>query len=99
MDRLPKTVIRRRQRQEELREKLKGLEYIRQLDQIDEKLQSGDVTKDELDVLKVRIDLNFKRLAKILPDEKFTEVVAEVAGEMAHRVIEVVPVSSPHKDT
>lgn len=67
---------RRRFRQEELREKLKGLEYIRQLEVIDQTLQERKLQKDELDQVKVRIDLNLKRLAKLLPDERFLEIEA-----------------------
>lgn len=70
------TDYRRRARQEELREKLKGLEYIRQLEEIDEKLRARTLQKDELDQVKVRIDLNFRRLAKVLPDERFLEIEA-----------------------
>lgn len=67
---------RRRARQEELREKLKGLEYIRQLEVIDQTLQERKLQKDELDQVKVRIDLNLKRLAKLLPDERYLEIEA-----------------------
>ena len=74
--------IRRKQRQEELREKLQGAQYLTQLEEIDSKLQSGQVSKDELDIIKVRIDLNMRRLAKLLPDEKFIEIEAELSGEL-----------------
>ena len=66
---------RREQRQEELREKLKGLEYLRQIDDavskvIDERYQ---VDPDELKARKFVVDTNFKRLAKVLPDLKSIE--------------------------
>lgn len=73
------TKRRRQMRQEELREKLRGLEYINQLDRIDQRLQELP-GRDELEVLKVRIDLNFRRLAKLLPDEKFLEIEASVSN-------------------
>ena len=81
--------IRRKQRQEELREKLQGAQYLTQLEEIDTKLQAGAVTKDELDVLKARIALNQWRLDKLLPTEKFIEVDADVKGDMSVRSVNV----------
>ncbi len=80
--------IRRKQRQEELREKLQGTQYLIYLEEMDQKLRSGDVTRDELDIIKVRIDLNMKRLNKLLPDERYLEVDAEVGGGLEIRQIE-----------
>lgn len=74
---------RRKQRQEELREKLKGLEYIRQLDDIDKMLEAEpEMPQNKLNTLRVRIDLNFRRLNKILPDEKYVEVEGTFEGEV-----------------
>lgn len=72
--------LRRKQRQEELREKLQGAEYIRQLDEIDKLLADDpEMPAPKLNVLKARIDLNMRRLAKLLPDEKYLEVEANVS--------------------
>ncbi len=80
--------IRRKQRQEELREKLQGTQYLIYLDEMDEKLRSGLVSKEELDIIKVRIDLNMKRLNKLLPDERHLEIEAEVGGGLEITQIE-----------
>ena len=71
---------RKNQRKEELREKLKGLEYLRQIDNavnavVDAKFPPSP---EDLAAKKFIVDTNFKRLAKILPDLKQTDL--EIQG-------------------
>lgn len=69
-------VQRREERQEELREKLKGLEYLRQIDEAVKTVMDANYTIDpnELQARKFVVDTNFKRLAKVLPDLKQTDL-------------------------
>ena len=67
---------RRQQRQEELREKFQGLEYIRQISDAVQPVVDARYTgfdSDELAARKFVVDTNFRRLAKILPDLKSIE--------------------------
>ena len=86
----------RKFRQEEMREKMQGIEYIRQLEEISEELKGmgtgkadREVEKHRLEVLKTRIDLNLKRLRKVLPDEQYIEVDANITGELGVRQVVV----------
>jgi len=80
----------RRFRQDELREKFQGIAYILELEKIGEELKEMDgKDRDRLEVLKIRIDLNMKRLKKILPDEQYMEIDANVSGELGVRKVVV----------
>lgn len=65
-------VENRRIRQEALREELKAREYLRQLEEIDKRLSKNARTLEsgELQALKLRVEIQFRRLAKVLPDVK-----------------------------
>jgi len=83
---------RRQDRQDDLRELLKGMEYIRELEAISKELtKMGNklrrlqatggadstlvsVAKTRIQVLKLRADINFRRLAKVLPDLRALEL-------------------------
>jgi HPt (histidine-containing phosphotransfer) domain-containing protein len=62
----------RRIRQEALREELKAREYLRQIEEIDKRLSKNARTLEsgELQALKLRVEIQFRRLAKVLPDVK-----------------------------
>ena len=67
---------RKNQRKEELREKLQGLEYLRQIDNAVNAVVEAETppSSEDLAVKKFIVDTNFKRLAKILPDLKQTDL-------------------------
>ncbi len=67
---------RREARQEELREKLQGIEYLRQIDNAVKDVVTAGYQMDanELQARKFVVDTNFKRLAKVLPDLKQTDI-------------------------
>jgi len=70
----------KRIRKEALREGLKGREYLRQLDNIDKIVSDEWKTLDgpQIQALKLKADLQFRRLAKVLPDLKATELTGNV---------------------
>lgn len=71
---------RKNQRKEELREKLQGLEYLRQIDNAVNEVVNAfkPPSTEDLAAKKFIVDTNFKRLAKILPDLKQTDL--EIQG-------------------
>ncbi len=72
--------IRRQERQEELREKLKGAAYINNLNKINEQymnaITGSSRKKLNLALLKDAWNLNMKLLGKLLPDEQRIELDA-----------------------
>ncbi len=62
-----------------LREELASREYLRQIEEIDEELQK-DVWSESLAALRLRADLQFRRLAKTLPDLKAVNDPIDVGG-------------------
>ena len=62
-----------------LRKELASREYLAQIDAIDEALQK-DTWADNLQALKLRADLQFRRLAKVLPDLKSATAPIDVGG-------------------
>ena len=66
----------RQMRRENLREELKAREYLRQLEQVDEIVSENWKTlgATEVAALRLKADINFKRLAKVLPDVKAIEM-------------------------
>ncbi len=84
---------RKKEKQDELREKLQCGEYLRQIEKISQDLEkinrllkrerkklnaneTGTV-KTRILALKTRADINFKRLAKVLPDLKMISLEDE----------------------
>ncbi len=59
--------------------KLASREYLRQIEEIDEELQK-DVWSESLAALRLRADLQFRRLAKTLPDLKAVNDPIDVGG-------------------
>ncbi len=82
----------KRIRRDALREELKSREYLNQISKIDKKLQS-DEWSESLQALKLRVDTNFRLLAKTLPDLKSVSAPVHLDGmtgsltEMAERII------------
>ncbi len=85
----------RKVRRDSLRDELKAKEYLRQIEFIDKKLQEDEWSAN-LQALKLRADLQFRRLAKVLPDVKSSSERVSVAGmtgsltEMGERIIEAM---------
>ncbi len=85
----------RKLRRDALREELKAREYLRQIEEIDQKLQEDEWSAN-LQALKLRADLQFRRLAKVLPDVKSSSERVSVEGmtgsltEMGERIIEAM---------
>lgn len=85
----------RKVRRDALREELQAREYLRQIDEIDRTLQGNwrDLASGELQALKLRADLQFRRLAKVLPDLRLSSERVNVAGlngsltEMGRQII------------
>jgi len=78
-------------RKQELRELLRGSEYLRQLhDWFDKPLSA-----DELAVAKFKSEIALKLLAKVLPDLK----AIEHTGEVLHSYIAEVPAVAPQVET
>ena len=74
----------KQRRRENLREELKAREYLRQLDEV-----AGDVSEnwrtlssEQVSALRLKSDLNFKRLAKVLPDLKAIELSGDGGGPL-----------------
>ncbi len=87
-----KATQNRKLRRDALREELKAREYLRQIEEIDQKLQEDEWSAN-LQALKLRADLQFRRLAKVLPDVKSSSERVSVAGmtgsltEMGEKII------------
>ncbi len=85
----------RKLRRDALREELKAREYLRQIEEIDGTLQENwrDLASGELQALKLRADLQFRRLAKVLPDLRLSSERVSVEGlsgsltEMGRQII------------
>ncbi len=79
---MPKSFAKKNKeiRQEALREELKAREYLRQLQDIDETLKKNykDITPAEVSALRLRADINFKRLDKVLPNLSSVEMTADI---------------------
>lgn len=70
----------KRIRKDALRESLKAGEYLRQLDMISDKVNGNWESMDtaQTGALKLLADLQFRRLAKVLPDLKAVEMTGEI---------------------
>jgi len=79
-------------RRDALREELAARKYLDQISEIDEELQ-GETWKENLAAMKLRLDIQFKRLAKVLPDLKSTSAPVHIDGmegsltQMAEKVV------------
>ena len=105
---------RRAQLQEELRARLQGAAYIQQLAgiaehfmAIEEELEKYRFVYDQtqvmnararIEALKARADINFKRLAKVLPDLRAMEVTASGGQDDLFGAL-VGAVRAAHEDT
>ncbi len=69
----------RKVRREALRDELKAREYLRQIEEIDKTLKKDDFS-DNLQALKLRVDIQFRRLAKTLPDLKASSESINLEG-------------------
>jgi len=58
-----------------LREELQAREYLRQLEMVDSEITENwrSLSSENVSALRLKTDLNFKRLAKVLPDVKSIE--------------------------
>ena len=74
---------RRETRKLELRELLRGQEYIDQL----HRWFDADLTADQLQVAKFKADIALRLLAKCLPDQK----AVEISGDINHNYVARTP--------
>ncbi len=97
---------RKKERQDELREKLQCSEYLAQIEKISQDLEkinrllkrerkklSANETgtiKTRILALKTRAEINFKRLAKVLPDLKAMEIIDEDGNNPLKSLIEAI---------
>lgn len=76
-------------RRETLREELKSREYLRQLEEISRFLRRHwkDISSEQTAALRLRAEINFKRLAKVLPDARELHISGSI--EQTHRLVSV----------
>lgn len=86
----------KQRRRDNLREELQAREYLRQLQEIDKELCDNwkQMKSDSVAALRLRADINFKRLAKVLPDIKAIEHSGP-EGEAVETVINYLPICKP----
>lgn len=79
----------RKIRQDALRAELKAREYLRQINDCAVRIYDGakEMEAGELNALKAVADINFKRLAKCLPDLKAVEITGEDGGPVPIQLI------------
>jgi len=81
--------IRRQERQDEMREKLRGYGLIQQIVDAIDKSQGVECDKEMLDKLKFATETRLKLLNKILPDEKYVEISGTLETGVTVRVIDL----------
>ena len=74
-----KAARNRKVRRDSLRDELKAREYLRQIEEINKSLKKDDFS-DNLQALKLRVDIQFRRLAKTLPDLKASSESVNLEG-------------------
>ena len=74
-----KAARNRKVRRDSLRDELKAREYLRQIEEINKTLKKDD-WGDNLQALKLRVDIQFRRLAKTLPDLKASSESVNLEG-------------------
>jgi len=79
---MPKSFAKKNKeiRQEALREELKAREYLRQLQDIDDTIRKNweSMETAQVSALRLRADINFKRLDKVLPNLTSVEMTADI---------------------
>lgn len=73
-------------RQESLREKLQGAQYLVHLHKIADELDDAEITATRANAIKARADIYFKLLNKLLPDVKAIEVSGEGGDPVVVRI-------------
>jgi len=73
----------RKVRQEAMRQKISDMNLLRQLAEILQKMEGEDLTSNDVARLKARADINLRLISKILPDEKYIEIEANVTSHEA----------------
>ncbi len=73
----------RKARQEAMRQKISDMNLLRQLGEILQAMESSEMTANDVARLKARADINLKLISKILPDEKYIEIEANVTSHEA----------------
>ena len=77
-------------RREALREELQAREYLRQIDQVNTDVTEHwqTLSSEQIAALRLKTDINFKRLAKVLQDLKAIELSGEDGGPVEIGVID-----------
>jgi len=79
----------RQRRRAALREELKAREYLRQLDEVASEVTENwkSLSSEQVAALRLKTDLNFKRLAKVLPDLKAVEHSGPDGDNIPHSLL------------
>ena len=90
----------KQRRREALREELKAREYLRQLDQVNDQLTENwqVLSSEQVSALRLKTDLNFKRLSKVLPDLKAIELTGDDGGPLELKLVSFLDVSPEQLD-
>lgn len=80
----------KQRRREALREELKAREYLRQIDQVNDDVTEHwrNLSSEQVSALRLKSDLNFKRLAKVLPDIKAVEYSGDGGGPLEIGIVD-----------
>lgn len=81
--------VMRKERQDAMREQLRGYGLIQQVIKAIEKSQEDDCDFEKLQKLKFATETRLKLLNKILPDEKFIEITGNLETELTVRVVDL----------
>lgn len=73
----------RKKRQDAMREKISDMALLRELGKILKDMETKEMSSNEIARLKARADISLKLISKILPDEKFVEIEANVTTHEA----------------
>lgn len=73
---------RKEERKEELRELLRGSEYLRQLHE----MMGANLSAEDVPAARLKAEIAFKLLAKCLPDQKAVEISGEIVTAYAARI-------------
>ena len=84
-------------RREALREELQAREYLRQIDQVNTDVSENwqILSSEQISALRLKSDINFKRLAKVLPDLKAVEISGDGGGPVEIGIVDFSSLYEP----
>ena len=91
----------KQRRREALREELQAREYLRQLELVDTELTTNwkSLSSENVSALRLKADLNFKRLGKVLPDLKAVEISGDDGGPLELKIVSFADVTAEQLDS